>query len=122
MPASYLIDREKRVVFSRGWGVVSDGDLYDHQQRLRNDPEFDPTFRQVMDFTETTTVSVSVAAIHQLASVRVFRPGTPRAIVVPATATYGLARMFQMLVEPEGETIEVFRELAPARNWLGLED
>jgi len=63
-------------------------------------------------------VAVTGAGIRQLATVSVFQPGTPRALVVTSPVMYGLARMFQTLRGLQGELIAVFRELEAACAWL----
>jgi len=41
------------------------------------------------------------------------------AVVVSGAAAYGMARMFQSLVEPVMPEVEIFRDLDAARRWLG---
>ena len=118
MPACYVIDVAHRIVISQALGRLTDSDLWQHQQRLRQDPMFDPTFCQLWDCTGVTAVAVTGEGLRQLATVSVFQPGTPRAIVAPNDAMYGLARMFQTLRGFQGEQIAVFRELADAHAWL----
>lgn len=47
MPGSYLIDESRRLVFSRGWGVITDEEMASHAGNLRADPRFDPGFRKI---------------------------------------------------------------------------
>ena len=39
MPASYLIDLPRGVVFSRGWGLLTDEEILAHARALRADVE-----------------------------------------------------------------------------------
>ena len=118
MSVSYCIDVAHRSVTSRAMGYLTDTELWQHQCRLRHDPAFDPTFCELWDCSEVTTVAVTGAGIRQLATVSVFQPGTPRALVVTSPVMYGLARMFQTLRGLQGELIAVFRELEAACAWL----
>ena len=53
----------------------------------------------------------------------VFAPQARRAFVAPRPMSFGLARLFALLRKTRGElAIEVFRELSPARHWVGLAD
>ena len=44
------------------------------------------------------------------------------AIVANTEAGFGLARMYQALMEGSGTEIKVFRDLHEGRCWLGLSD
>jgi hypothetical protein len=124
MPASYLIDHARRVVFSRGWGDLTDADLAGHQATLLADPAFEPTFGQLCDLSEVTSEAhVTTAGVQYLAGRDVFAPWARRAFVAPRPLSFGLARIFALLRECRGElAIEVYQDLAPARHWVGLVD
>jgi hypothetical protein len=124
MPATYLIDHARRVVFSRGWGDLTDADLAGHQATLLADRAFDPTFAQLCDLRGVTSeAQVTTTAVHYLAGRDVFAPWARRAFVAPRPLSFGLARIFALLRESRGELgIEVFQEIAPARRWVGLTD
>ncbi len=94
--------------------------MRDHNRRLRADPAFDPDYRQLADMTGITEVMVGTEMINETARDQFFNPGTPRAFVASSDATFGLARMFALQAEGLGQTIEVFRDMARARDWLGL--
>ena len=120
MPASYQIDKSLGVVFSVGSGVVTDAEMLRHQEQLRHDPDFQPTFSQLLDFNAMIEAQISAAAIQRLAGAGFFAKGARRAIVVNSDVAFGLARMFQMHSDHSGEQIEIFRDLDKARQWLGL--
>ncbi|MEA2762975.1 MAG: hypothetical protein QOD47_2259 [Gemmatimonadaceae bacterium] len=120
MPATYTIDSDRKLVTSRLWGAVSEEELYDHNARLRTDPAFVPDYRQLVDMTGLTEILIRTKVINQTSIDQFFSPGTPRAFVASSDATFGMARMFQLQAEGAGQTIEVFRELCKAEEWLGL--
>ena len=120
MPATYEIDANKRLVISRLWGGVTEDEVHDHNQRLRTDPKFDPSYKQLVDLTGITEILVGTKMINQTAADQFFAPGTRRAFAASSDATFGLARMFALRAEGGGQTIEVFRDLAKAEAWLGL--
>ncbi len=94
-------------------------DLTDHGERLRADPDFKPHFRQLWDLTEITKSELSYAELTGMAKISVFAPTSRRAILAPVDVVFGMARMFQMLKESEGETgIRVFRQRSEALRWL----
>jgi hypothetical protein len=120
MPATYSIDSNRKLVTSRLWGAVSEDELHDHNERLRGDPEFVPDYRQLTDITGLTEILIGSKAIIQTAIDQFFVPGTRRAIVASSEATFGMARMFALQSEGSGQTIEVFREMSKAEEWLGI--
>ena len=121
MPVTYQIDIARRVVFTRGYGTVSDTDLLQHNLDLKADPNFDPAFNQLLDFIEVIHADIKSETIYGIASNRIFNLSSLRAIVVKPGLQYGFARMFQNLRILEDKNIEVFLDIAEARNWLGLE-
>jgi hypothetical protein len=70
MPASYLIDMPRGIVFSRGWGLLTDAEILSHVQTLRADPRFDPGFRQVIDFCELHEIQAAERSIARLEPAR----------------------------------------------------
>lgn len=122
MPISYRIDAARALVLSAAAGVVTDADLLEHQQRLRGDPDFQPWFRQLFDFTTATENEVTGRGVRQLAIAPAFGKGSKRALLVGEDSAFGLARMFQTLRDEHAdESIEIFRDERAARAWLGLE-
>ena len=118
MPATYEIDKERRLVTTRLWGSVSEKEIYEHNEKLRTDPAFDPSYRQCADMSALTEVTVSTDMIRDTANDQFFLPGTRRAFIASTDAVFGMARMYALRAEGLGQTIEVFRELEPAKEWL----
>jgi hypothetical protein len=119
MPAYYKIDKERRIVMTSASGPLTLADALSHQQRLVSDPDFDPTFSQLMDLSHITAVDVNAADIRILAQANVFAPTSHRAILITSDVGFGLARMFEVLRESAGEPgIEVFRDLDKALDWV----
>ena len=123
MSAYYNIDKERRLVLSSGSGVLTKEDLLGHMDRLSNDPDFDPDFAQVLDFTRIDLVEVEPEDVRQLAQRNIFSPRSRRAFVVKDDLQFGLARMFEIHRELKGETgIRVFRTFDEAMDWIMVGD
>jgi hypothetical protein len=119
----YRIDRARRCVLSTGSGELSYKDGLGHMDRLSADPDFDPTFSQLIDFAGFTKVTLSHDEIYDLASRHVFAPDARRAFVTTTMEQFGLARMFQSYRSVKGETgIRVFMSMEEAIAWLGLNE
>lgn len=123
MPATYKIDRTRRVVLSAATGIFTAEDAWNHIRQLRADPEFDPSFGQLLDFSRVELVNVTPTEIRQLAEVALFLPASKRAFVSPTPLLYGLARMYVAQREVQGDTgIAVFYTMEEAKAWLGFSD
>ena len=119
MPALYKIDKERRLVMSTGWGVLTLADSLAHQRKLLKDPDFDPSYSQLLDVTHVTDVDLSIEDIRGLAVTKVFSADSRRAILVNNDLQFGLSRMFEVFREGMGETgIRVFRNLEEALEWI----
>ncbi|HKV63727.1 MAG TPA: hypothetical protein VJO16_17600 [Candidatus Acidoferrum sp.] len=119
MPVTYGIDKQRRLVISTGLGSITYADLLGHQNRLLKDPDFDPSFSQIMDFTRMTSLKLEPSEVRNLAQRNIFSPDSHRAIAAVNDLEYGFGRMFGILRENEGETgIRVFRSLDEAVDWV----
>lgn len=121
MPGSYLIDVERGIVFSRGWGVLTDQDIAEHPAALAADPRFDPGFRQIIDFGDATEIRITTEGVRVAADRNPFRRDARRAFVVATDEAYGLSRMFWAFTESSAEQFAIFRAMAPALEWIGLD-
>ena len=121
MPGSYLIDETQQIVFSRAWGEVTNLDLVDHARTLRADPRFGPYFRQIVDFSDVTHVHVTSEGVRLLVHINPFERAARRAFVVASDVAFGMARMYQITLDPEPESLHICRNLGEGFVWLGLD-
>jgi hypothetical protein len=119
MPTEFTIDRERRLVRNRAWGVLTDADLAESQQRLRSHPLFEPDLGQLFDCSEVTRLDVTTDGLRALARKSPFAPTARRAVVVNSDEQFGMARMFELISNRDSAYFRVFRSLAEARVWLG---
>jgi hypothetical protein len=120
LPATYLIDPERRLVVSSAWGAMTDDDVREHHRSLLADPLFDPTYRQLVDMTGITEDLVGARAKQEESQDQIFVPGVQRAWVAPADYAFGMARMYAVAAQGRGQNIGVFRARSEAEEWLGL--
>jgi|SRR5580704_9709813 hypothetical protein len=119
MAAFYHIDRERKLVMTTTSGVVTAKDLAGHMERLHKDPDFDPKFSQLADFTHLTRLEVTEADIHGFAQKCIFDPNSRRAFVVADDTSASLAETFARLRENAGEHgVRVFRTLDEGVNYI----
>ena len=122
MPAQYKIDTERRMVFTVAYGILTDQDAYTHQEKLRDDPDFDPSFSQLIDSTNVTKADgLSTEAIYNLARRNPFGAGAQRAFVASNRLLYVMFHVFQTLTEDHSDEVVIFKDLTEAREFLKLE-
>lgn len=120
VPESYEIDQVRGLVISRGWKTVSDRELRSHYERLEHDRKFDPSFRQLIDLRDVERFALTSEVMLGAALAHVFRCGVPRAIIVRNEEQESLARRFAAYSEADGQNVQIFREPAGAKEWLGV--
>jgi hypothetical protein len=120
LPASYSIDVARKLVLSLAWGVMTNDDVSDHNRMLRDDPLFDPSYRQLLDMSGITNDLVDIKTKQYASQEQFFTPGVRRAWVTSADYSFGMARMYAVAAERQGQTIGVFRAVREAEEWLGL--
>jgi hypothetical protein len=120
MPFGYTIDLSRRLVLSRGWGILTELEILRHVHLLTADPRFEPSMRQLADFRAVTDLELDADTIRQLASLSPFGAGSQRALLVGSDVAYGMARMFQIMREDSPDELNVFRGFSSALDWLGL--
>jgi hypothetical protein len=62
--------------------VLTLADALAHQQRLSEDPDFDPSFLQLLDMTDVTELNFDTADVRKMAQATIFSPSSRRAFVV----------------------------------------
>jgi hypothetical protein len=119
MPAFYKIDKENRLVMSTASGTITGPEARSHHQNLSADPDFDPSYSQLLDCSHVTKIDVNSDDIRALAQDNLFSATSRRAFLVSNDAAFGLARMFEIIRETQGDSgIQVFRNLDEALDWV----
>lgn len=120
MSCSYSIDLARSLVLSRGWGVLTDGELLAHVRALTIDPRFVPNFHQLADLRDVADVEVTPPTVKEMARLNPYGNGSRRAVVVTSDLLFGMARMYQILRDEPGDELEIFRKMDDALRWLGV--
>ena len=124
MPASYVIDKHRRLVLSTASGVLTFQDCVRHQDQLINDPDFDPTYNQLLDFSEVTSIQLDELAIRFLMVRHVFSGQSRRAIIGSGEQFEEFAKKaMQLRKEYMGvESARMFSDREEAFRWLSFRD
>jgi hypothetical protein len=118
MPLGFHIDTDRRVIFVRGWGTVTDADVRAHGAALRVDPRFDPTWPVLGDGRDIDDLRVTGGFLRHYQSP--FDGSTKRALVVASDVVFGMARMYGFLATDDDQAVAVMRSMPSAVEWLGL--
>ena len=118
MPVNYLLDRERRLVVVKAWGVLVDQDVHAGRQELLDHPDFDRNFGQLFDAREVEEVQFSVEVMGRMAQTSILARESRRAFVATTPYQYRMATMFVTLAQPYQPYVQVFRDIDEALTWL----
>jgi hypothetical protein len=123
MPISFKIDKDRRLVMGFGSGVVTKEDMLAGREQLLKDPDFDPSFSLLQDYTQIAESTITPDDVRQLARTSIYSPASRRALVMKDDASFGLARMFETHRELGGHTgVRIFRNIDEALDWVLAKD
>jgi hypothetical protein len=122
MPYSVFVDKDRRLVVTTAADVVTLGDIASCQDALMNDPDFDSTFRHLVDAAAATRISLSSDDAAILASRDSFSPKARCAFLraKPAITGMGLLMRVHHAMETGRDLTRVFTDRDSAMEWLGL--
>ena len=94
MPAYFKIDKKRRLVMSTISGVFTLADGLSHQEKLLKDPDFAPSFSQLLDCTHVTKIELVPEDVRRLAQRAIFSSNSRRAILAELRHGIGNAEFF----------------------------
>jgi len=121
------VDPATRVRHAVLEGIVDDDELVDTYAAVLGDPDFDPTLSDLVDARGIRRVDVTPMGLRRLADLvqQIDRLALPTkvAIVADDNVAYETARMYETLRQAQHAPAvhRVFRDMAEARQWLGME-
>jgi len=123
LPIGYKICTEHGLVISTGCGRLTSAELMACMEQGLSDPSFHPSFNQIVDFREVTSIDMSGGETRTLANVSLFSSVSKRAVVAPSPANFGVGRMFATYHEmsESRSQVRIFHDLASALAWLAIE-
>ena len=121
MPLICRIDPTQQLVFTEAWGSVTDDDVSGHLHQLLDSSVFVPEMNQLVLNRGPVDYRLSADTVRRVARGNAFGEGSRRAIVTDSPIGYGIARMYELMVNSGYDNqVQVFRTEAPALSWLGL--
>ena len=123
MPISYTIDRSRRLIRTRCYGLVTLAEVLDHFHVLKSDPDCAANLDVYLDLRDMAS-SPTAEQIREASGGPEILRGIVRfgccAVVADRDAIYGMARMWEVLVEKSFTSVMVFRSDEEAEAWLTL--
>jgi hypothetical protein len=122
---SYRIDKAQNVIFMEGHGTLTDADMVDCIRRLREDADLERHMATLSDMRAVERLAITTSGIETMIGLMKAsdaKRGAARAAIVAAEdVQFGMARMFQSKAEDTvNPQVQVFRDMAAARIWIGL--
>ena len=94
MSAKYLVDTKKRIVHTTFSGVITHRDPIENALKLRVDPNFNPRFSELIEFTEDSEVQLNSNDFSLLLELDPFFRTSERTLVIGSRpSVYGTARI-----------------------------
>ncbi len=122
MPISYRIDPAQKVVYTAFEGEVTDQQFVRHAREIGGDAEIDGSFVELIDAATSSMKGVTNSGVRDAADALKSSAAVRKiAIVASRNVEFGLARMVVSLADESTTEIQVFREHADAKSWLGIE-
>lgn len=117
---SYRIVPARRLVLVTMNSSPSAAEISANQATLRADPDFDPAYALVVDFSKASFADIQPADVRRHAEQDPFDATSPRAIVVQQAADRSIVRMFGTYRELSGHNtpVEAFASMAEALAWI----
>lgn len=121
MPISYDFDEITETVIMRVEGSFTLDEMLTGMDTVFADPRVKPGFALLSDHRGIGDPATS-AQLRGMVDHASLSPGklsgSRWAIVVSKPASHGMIRMLAVLVEELGVTVEIFKEVEPAMDWL----
>ena len=122
MAAQYRLDVQSGIIFTTMVGTLTFDDIVEYARNLRNEPDFDPSFSELVDFTDLKSANLTYADLTEI-TLRVdpFSKTSKRALIAEiGTASYGITRMYQAVSSNSGRDMQLFTTALEAQRWLGM--
>lgn len=126
MPVEYSYDSALKSVVTTVTGTLEEDEVLTHLRKLRDDEAVPPGFVEIVDFSSADDFAIRVSGAGRIAFLlpelqeRKDYRGTK--FFAPSDLAYGIARVFQTLMEQLDIETEIYRDWyeleAAVKKWL----
>jgi hypothetical protein len=116
----HRIDRDRRIVWLTGTGVLTLEAVLRDQDRLRADPDFTPDCNLLADYRDADLSELDATKMRVIGARSPLAPTARRAFVVRGEVNFGLGRMFETYSQlgERNAVVRIFQDLDEAVAWL----
>jgi hypothetical protein len=119
MPVVLKIDPQRRVVHSAFYGKITDAELLGHRTRIASDPDFNPQFADIVDFSDVTDAAITENSVAVLAAnPSLFSSSATHIVIAPAAVMFRLGAKFKHLAHSSRPNFHVVKTRAEAYQIL----
>ena len=124
MPMAFTIDHDNQRIAVSATGVLLAHEMTDCMRSILRDGDWGESYSMLVDMTRVDRVEADYEEMRNVAltselSARTRRRTGRHAIVAATDANFGMARMFQTMVEEKvPRQVMTFRNIEDEREWL----
>ncbi len=119
MPVVLKIDPRRHVVYSAFYGMISDEEVLSHRSRIASEPDFQPHFSEIIDFSAVTRADVSEQTVAALAAnPSLYGESAIHIVVAPDDSVFRMASKFKQLARSSRPNFFIVRTRAEAYQLL----
>ena len=124
MSIEYDIMMDKKLVLTKGSGVITGIDVIRHLDALAVDDRYKPPMKKLVDYRTVDSIRISLKEAYSIAHKKIklasIFTGERCAFVSPMDLAYGSSRVHQALVARASLKTEVFKRIEDALEWLDV--
>ncbi len=119
MPVVLKIDPHRKVVYSAFYGAITDAEFLGHGKAISSDPDFNPGFSEIVDFSSVTNGAISESTLAALAAnPSLFKSSVVHIVVAPGDALFQLVNKYKDLAQSSRPNLFVVRTRSEAYRLL----
>jgi len=124
MPISIHYDPEQNVLYTDATGEISLGDIMSYYSEIER-IDFKPQYSVLADYSEAS-IELNYDDLNKMASKRSsisHGSGLVKiAVFAKSDVVFGVARMYEAMIDKESYEVNAFRDREEAMQWLGIRD
>jgi hypothetical protein len=119
MPVVLKIDPRRKVVYSAFYGQITDAELLNHGKAIAGDPDFNPDFADIVDFSAVTDSHISESTLAAMAAnPSLFNSSVVHIVVAPTDSLFQMVSKFMEFAQSSRQNLQVVRTRAEAYHLL----
>ena len=119
MPVVLKIDPHRKVVYSAFYGEITDAEVLGHGKAISSDPDFNPDFSEIVDFSSVTNAAISESTLAALAAnPSLFKSSVVHIVVAPGETLFQLVSKYKGFAQSSRPNLFVVRTRSEAYRLL----